>query len=348
MRHACIRPISFEDYERVAALERRAGLVAKADGDWQHLWTGNPVCRQIPEWPRGWVVETAAGEITGAIANIPLEYELGGERLLVATGRGWVVEPAWRNYAIPLLDHYFRQHQVDLYINTTVNSHSGAAFRAFDCVRVPVGEWDWAGFWVADPHGFAAAALRLRPWALNRTAAAVIRLHGATRALPHARMDIESRPAFDSCFEVFWGVLRAAKRDVLLGVRSREMLNWHFGPALASGNAWLAVAGSDAGMRAYAVFLRSDREGITRMRLADYQSLDGAPTVHEMLRWAFDRCRAAGIHVLEVVGQRQRTPFHRRLPYWAFWYKTHRAKLAQKLRAADAWEPSSFDGDATL
>ena len=101
-------------------------------------------------------------------------------------------------------------------------------------------------------------------------------------------------------------------------------------------------------MTAYAVFLRRDYGGVTRMRLADFQSIDPAVTSRELLRWAFARCRAAGIQVLEIVGDGAGAPFRRRLPHWAFYYKTADPALAGILRDPRVWEPSSFDGDASL
>jgi hypothetical protein len=353
VRNASIREASFDDYEQIAALESRSGLHARPRPQWSDLWAANPVYRQLPGWPLGWVLETAERKIAGYVGNVPLHYQLEGQTLLTATARAWTVEPEFRNYALPLLNNYFHQSGVDLYLNTTINANSGGAFMAYDSTPVPAGEWDRAGFWVVGSRAFARNALAIKVPAasavLELPVAAGIALRSAVARMPAPAIDVEERDSFDACFEVFWTALRRAKHNILLGVRSRESLEWHFHHYLARGELWIAVAGGARGMAAYAIFLRRDYQGLTRVRLADFQSLEPSTvTLQEMLRWAHAKCRATGTQVLEVVGNGQHAPFHRRLQHWSYYYKTYRSDLARKLRDPKVWEPSSFDGDGSL
>src|SRR6202453_5525572 len=81
---------------------------------------------------------------------------------------------------------------------------------------------------------------------------------------------------FDDRFDAFWEALRRNKHNVLLAVRSREVLQWHFKAALDQNAAWIYAIESNSGMGAYAVFLSDDYPelGLTRVRLADFQCLD--------------------------------------------------------------------------
>jgi len=110
---------------------------------------------------------------------------------------------------------------------------------------------------------------------------------------------------------------------------------------------------------AYATFLRYDNPaaGLTRMRLIDFQALDGSTALlAPMLAWALERCRREGIHMFECIGFRpekmkvinQLTPYRRKLPCWMFFYRTPHQQLAEKLADPDAWDPSQFDSDASL
>ena len=74
------REATFEDYAQVSALESEYGLQTKSLEEWRHLWIHNPVYRQLPEWPIGWVCENEDDQIVGCIANIPLRYEFGDRR----------------------------------------------------------------------------------------------------------------------------------------------------------------------------------------------------------------------------------------------------------------------------
>ncbi len=41
-------------------------------------------------------------------------------------------------------------------------------------------------------------------------------------------------------------------------------------------------------------------------------------------------------------------PYKRKLPSWLYFYKTRDKNLAEMLRDPNVWDPSQFDGDASL
>ena len=112
-------------------------------------------------------------------------------------------------------------------------------------------------------------------------------------------------------------------------------------------------------LAAYAIFERQDSSafGLRRMRLVDFQSLDGGTALLEpLLCWALRKCRSEGLHMLEVVGRwlekgefiETVAPHRRKLDAWRFIYRANNPNLATTLRDPRAWAPSLFDGDATL
>jgi hypothetical protein len=137
------------------------------------------------------------------------------------------------------------------------------------------------------------------------------------------------------------------------------MLEWHFRYSLHNNRAWIVTAGQDSVFTAYGIFLRQDNPtyGLTRIRLVDFQALDGntAPLI-PMLSWALERCRNEGIDMLESIGFRtdkshvisKIVPYKRKLPSWLYFYKTRDESLAEMLSDPNVWNPSQFDGDASL
>ena len=172
-------------------------------------------------------------------------------------------------------------------------------------------------------------------------------------------MEVDSCTEVDSRFDVFWEALRQMNSQILLAVRTREVLEWHFAYALRNNRAWILTACKGSDLSAYAIFCRYDNQrfGLKRMRLVDFQSLDGTtfPLVN-MLSWALERCRREGIDMLESIGfcARKRkviteaAPYERKLPSWLYYYKTRDKSLAERLSAPRVWDPSQFDGDASL
>lgn len=361
-----LRETRLEDYPAVAALEASQGLKTKPLEEWLRLWTGNPCFARLgPDWPKGWVLENGEGRVVGSIGNLPLPYVFRGRELLVATGRGWAVEEAYRGFALLLMDQYFDQPKVDVFLNTTLNRNAEEAFNTFGSVKVPAGDWSTAAFLVTGARGFAESALRIkaipRPELLRYPAGAALWIHDLVRSRGIPRSGIEVSPAggFDARFDRFWETLSSG-HPALLAVRGSAALNWHFASALARNDLWIFTA-ADAGgeLQAYGIFERRDeiQYRLRRMRLVDFQALS-TPSDYAaaILRRAVTECKERGIHVLENVGCglpgtqvfERCAPHRRKLPAWCYYYRTPNPRLAEQLADPSAWAPSSFDGDSSL
>ena len=226
-----LREVRFEDYPQVAALSSKFDLHTESYPGWTHLWTNNPAYLEIKDkFPMGWVLDNGEGAISGYLGNIPLNYELEGKRLLVAAGRGLVVDTPYRTYSPLLLGTYFQQPNVDLVLSTTVNAQSTPVHGIFQGIPVPVGAWDRTLFWITHYQGFMESFLRKRGGAMAKPLSYPLsvvvflrdrlkkgRFHAnglAATVLPCA--------SFDDRFETFWAALRKKKYNLLLAVRSRR------------------------------------------------------------------------------------------------------------------------------
>ena len=365
-----LRESRFEDYAQIFALTAKFQLQTESYAGWTHLWTNNPAYREIQgKFPLGWVLENADGSICGYLGNIPLQYEFEGKRLLAATTRAWVVDTPYRTYSPLLLGTHLNQSNVDLFLHTTVNAQAAPAYDIFQGIRVPVGAWDRTLFWITNEQGFTESFLRKKRWAMAKalsyplSAGLLLRDQFTRSQFRRNGNNVTVRPcaSFDERFGAFWLALRKKKSNLLLAVRSREVLEWHFKFALLQNAAWIYIVEDNSGLAAYAVFLRQDNPeaGLTRVRLADFQCLEQekAPVLlTAMLQAAVDRCRRESIHMLELIGltpqmekELERTSPHRRaLPNWIYFYKANHPALAERLKNSDVWEPSLFDGDSSL
>jgi hypothetical protein len=164
---------------------------------------------------------------------------------------------------------------------------------------------------------------------------------------------------FDDRFTVFWDRIRQQHPQRLLAVRSREVMEWHFRHALAKKRTWVLTASNGSEISAYAIFCRQDNPGLElqRMRLADFQALPGQTgLLNPMLAEALGICRREGIHMIEAIGfsgDKERAiegarPYFRELASWRYFYRAADQELAASLRKPEAWDPTCFDGDASL
>ncbi len=92
------------------------------------------------------------------------------------------------------------------------------------------------------------------------------------------------------------------------------------------------------------------------MRLVDYQTLEpDVELLPDLLALALARCEAEAICVLDRpgVGLLKMRAFdefarHRRKQSWSFFYRAPDQSLAGALRQPEVWDPSEYDGDASL
>src|ERR1700683_48127 len=359
-----VREASLQDHAQISELEARYGLATKPFDEWKHLWMDNPVYRDLEtHWPIGWVLQDSQERIVGYLGNIPLGYEFEGKSLLAATTRAWVVDEAFRSYSILLLDYFFSQEHVDLYLTTSLNRQAFDGFKVFEPAPVPVGDWDRSRFWVTNSVGFAASMLSFKdmafPKLLSYPLAIPFSVKGkltSKRLRNGNRISVESCPAFDERFEVFWNELKRRRPHVLLGSRTRETLDWHFKHGLLRHDVWIFCVSEGPRLIAYATFYRQDnlQVGLKRVRLADFQSLADDQLLVPMVAYALERRRPSGIHMLEIMGQSpeksqlvaELAPYERKLPSWVVFYKTANPHLGAKLRENKTWDLCWFYGDS--
>jgi hypothetical protein len=135
-------------------------------------------------------------------------------------------------------------------------------------------------------------------------------------------------------------------------------LAWHFAFHLRRGQLWIMTASRNGLLRAYGIFKRQDgADGIRRMQLVDYQSLESEEDLMPtLLQAALSRCRSEGLFALEQVGcgVPKRSSFDTYAPHrhkfqcWRFYYQAADPAIRAELARPEVWDPSTFDGDASF
>lgn len=351
------------DYEPIAALLSRNGLEVKPREEWEHLWINNPVLKKLPNCPIGWVVRNGA-ETVGFLGCIPVSYCFKGREIIGASFHSFCLDASHRGHGLLLLNRLLEcDAAVEYLVGSTANASSSKVLERSGIPRVPTGDWENSAYWITNYAGFLESALAKRSWSkfLAYPGATVLALRDqfAKGRGPRQRHELHTCSGFDQRFAVFWEELKHAYPDRFLATRSREVLDWHFKFALKQDRAWIVTQEDGARIVAYAVFYRHDNPEINlkRIRLVDFQTLHGDRSVLvSILALGLRRCRDEGIHMLEAVGFRPDkqcvidsvAPHRRQLPGWLYYYRTRNQALHQELQDPNVWEPSQFDGDASL
>jgi hypothetical protein len=368
-----LRELTLDDYRQVAALESQNGLGFKSYEQWSHVWVNNPAYQELRgnrgKWTIGWVLENERKHIVGAHGSIPLFYEFKGRRIIAAQGRGWVVDPEYRSYSLWLLLSFFEQENVDLYFDTSAGPEAARADSELGASRVPAGVWNRDAFWITHYRGALSSWLKRKPKKIRALAqplcyplavALFLRDRLAQPSLPanSQGLIIDYCQKFDDRFDEFWEDLKRENPDLLLAVRDRKTLEWHFAYALLQDRLWILTASQESRLAAYAVFMKTEDpdSGMTHMSLVDFQALrKNAVHLLPMVSAALKRCRREKIHLLANIGLsfnesgiNRFAPYQRELNWWRYFYKVADNELAVHLSDPSAWSPTLYDGDASI
>jgi len=361
-----VRLARFEDYDQIIALEATLNPDTLSRDDWRMLWLGNPLWQQVGAWWKiGWVLEIPNGELVGCMGNLPTRYHFRGEHLMAASGRGWIVLPEYRAYgsARRLLEAHLAQPSVDFVLDTSVSPEASERF-GFLAKKVPPADWETVAYFVTGYRAFAARALhKLKvPFAetLAPAGGVVLNLRDTIfgkRFSKHSAFTIEEAGAFDSRFDAFWAELLRQKSETILAARDSATLSWHFAMPMRNSRLWILTASRNRQLRAYAIFERKDTgDELRRMRLVDYQTIEqDVDLLEDLLAAALRRCVAEDVCVLDKsgIGLAKMRAFDESAPYrrkqpWPFWYRVCNSAFADVLLQPQFWEPTEYDGDASI
>jgi hypothetical protein len=364
-----VREAQFSDFEQVCALNLRMGQGPDSIENWQRLWRDNPALDGAKGAPLGWVLESPQ-VIVGFLGSIRLQYQFRGSELRAAATCRFAVDTAYRAFSHLLVVSFFRQKDVDLFLDTTATPAAGKIMTALKASPMPQSDYGTVLFWVLDRHGFAkavsqrigAGALLSHPIVAAGTVA--VGIDQLVRRRPPRAADSRYRlqqggvremgPAFDR----FW---RDCAQDsaTLWAKRSREIMYWHFEPP---GNRRAVVAlGCYSGdeLHGYAIVRHepSGTEPLRRSLVADLVVRHNDPDVtKQLLAAAWRSAKQAGCHVLEMIGfpdpireaARQSKPYTREYPAPPFFFKARDREFQESLLSKAAWYACPFDGDTTL
>jgi hypothetical protein len=364
-----LREAQFDDFANVDDMNRRLGQGADSLENWRRLWRDNPALQSGRASRIGWLLESR-DVVVGFLGSIPLQCSFGGTNLAAAATCRLAVEPAYRSSTPLLVTSFFRQKDVDLFLNTTATPAAGKIVAALRAIPVPQSDYGKVLFWVLRPRKFISGVLRktgIRPGlaALGGSAGAlalasdtVIRRRTPRGDAGKYSVKVINLNELGAEFEYFWEEQEKIPA-LLFAKRSAEIMRWHFQPPGTKKIARVLACYASGRLCGYAVVRHEPpvEESVQRSVIADLMvGSDDPAIVDTLLAAAYQSAKAAGSDVLEVMGfpKKIRTimlkwrPYSRDYPACPYFYKTRDRQLQEKLSTADAWYACPFDGDATL
>jgi hypothetical protein len=357
------RAATVDDYAAVNAVCTRNGLHTRPLKDWKHIWEGCPFRTYFNDFPTGWVLETASGEIVGSFTNIPSLYEWNGQTLRAAIASSWAVDPDYRGSSLALAAQFFRQKGVELLINSTANPTAAPLMNMFKAERIPHHWYNRSWLWVTGYAGFVQNALSRsglpNTGLLEQPLAFAMRARDAVmcRRINSSCREVIAIKNIDERFDRFWEK-RKDKSKELLAYRNRDAMRWRFQSQIESGKVVILAFEDHQDLTGYIVLRRTDpSRSLKRFFVLDLQTLDTGPELTQaLMAGAVRLARNQGVHWIELMGFNNRKrdalvklgPYTLKNPGWRFFYRAQNAELRSALRVNENWEPSPFDGDEAI
>jgi hypothetical protein len=361
-----VREATINDYHTIIEVCDRNGLNLKMpQKKWIDFWNLNPYIEKNPGFSIGWILITDNQLAVGVLINIPIVYELNGDKLLGVAGSSWAVDTQYRKASFLLIMKYFQQKNVDFFINSTSNNASGPVFKAFKAQRVPCLSYDQVLLWIIDHISFAKSVLLKKRIPLVDTLKypvgwilwCVDKLFGYN-CESRISTKIVRLNEFDDRFDVFWGKLRK-KENRLLATRDQVTLSWHFHVARSKEEVIILTYLDHDEIVGYLILTMEDNKEINlkRFRIVDLQMLvEKSDRIKDLIIAALQYSKKSGASIVECIGfsgmkreSLEQLSFHRRtLAPFPFYFKTGSGVDKATLNNPALWDPCSYDGDTSL
>jgi len=354
-----VRPATFDDGEAIGRLHERNGLGQLDATAWRKSYETHPFPQEFPEFPLGWVLETENGAIAGSLGNVPMLYDLGGRKLRAAIASAWAVDAEYRGKSLHLLNSFYKQKGVELWLNGSANPATSQVLTAIKMPRMPIPDYAVPCFWAVRPRAFAKAALERRS-----TPAAALLAYPAGLALlardiflrsgrGRIHSNVQRVTGFDERFDRHWQKL-CQGTPRLRAYRDRAALEWRFGPALRQGHTAILTARQGEELLGYTVLTRREGSelGMDLFDVVDLQAAGDNPAVlRDLLLGAFQLARKEGADAVKLMTgtpakrapAEALRPYTYQLPLWQLYYKASTPELTTELGKAEAWDFSLFD-----
>jgi hypothetical protein len=334
-----------------------------------HKWLNNPARTAAHVF--GWVMESPEGGIVGFVGQVPMRIKIAEQEIVGASGSGFSVLPAYRNYSLLLSKQLLDWGSKHFLLNTTANEISSVLNEAMGMNPIPVKDFSQQLLWLLRPEVAAKEAIRRSRFkgltGLTEQFPGAYLLQGIARVWFHrhrrlrfacSKLSIEPVVSFTDEFNELW---EKNKNDYnVTTVRDREFLTWrHFQVTNLVGRTFVFACRDRGQLRGYiALQARSPESGYIpgHYVVTDlFYERSRKDVLHNLMNHAFEFAEAKGCSIFHVSGYsndvidelKTQRPYIRRDKLCPCWYKS-RADFESTLGEEKRWWPSGADGDSNL
>ena len=132
-----LREVTFEDYTKIKKLVTKSKKNIQDYESWKKIWSTNPLLKKGYKIPLGWIIEKNQ-EVVGYLGNFPKVLKHNDKEYLASCITTWVVDDQYRSVSILLINQFFNQKEIDIFICTTAKSAVNKIWKALGAMEMPL------------------------------------------------------------------------------------------------------------------------------------------------------------------------------------------------------------------
>ena len=362
-----IREIQTEDYPQIRELHIKYNLKILDKVEWINFWSRNPCIQDSKDsLPLGWILEENK-RIVGYLGNIPKEYYYKNKKFVIACSHAWIAEDKYRLEAFSLLNSFFSQKNIDIFMVTSANNISAKIFTRYNAKKIPLQNYQNSMFVILDLEKLIYSFLKYKRLPFEKMIgklvfylASIIFYKKLTfwKKINKSKK-VELSKIIDGEFDEFWHSYKLNFQDKFLQSRTSNWIKWHMQNKIENGKAWIMSVRENNKILGYAICSErnNDKIKLRRIALIDLVSLEDNQEVYiSLIKDCISEAKERGYHIFEIIGFKNLKrkifsnfkTFNRKLPGFPFYYKSRNYIHDNFLKLGETWDPSLIDGDSFL
>ena len=367
-----IREMKFSDYKQISKIAIQNNLKIYKYDDWKSLWSKNPFyIKKNRNWSKGWVIEID-NKIIGFLGNFPMLYYIFGKKYVTAVSTCWIVKKRFRKYSALLINEYFKQKNIDIFLTTTASITTGLFYKAYGGQNILSTEYKEDLLFIFKLDKVLLAFLNkinfskkkiyilkyifffLRPITFIPSLLINLYYFILTKRIKKKFLIYNS---FNKEFNLLWDDLKKKNKTFNL-IRNKEWLNYHFEHYRKSNKIFIIVNKTRGKILSYCILIEkiNIKLNIKKLCLVDFLSLKQNNDCIDLIKYCIKFANLNNYDYLEIIGFNANKrkiiknfhPFVRRFKQSRFCYVAKNQFLKKKLINTKNLDFSMIDGDSII
>lgn len=358
-----IREVEFSDYSQIKKLHKKYNLKILNGGDWINFWQNNPLSKnEKNKYAIGWVL-IKNQIIVGYLGNIVENYMFKNRILKVACSTSWLVEKKFKLESFGLINCFFKQKNIDVFITTTPNEVSKKIFARYGAKKIPLKYFNQNSFIVLNIKNFIKSYLTYKKFKFSRVFSPIIFV--IFSLFLKKKINFWKKFKLDDKFVLHFQ-LEQIHQDFLKGYKlkntkfiqskSIDVLNWKLNyltkPLIISYY-------DDKKIKGFAICCEknNDKYLLKRLTILDLIVIDDDEKIYfSLINKCIKESYERGYSVIDMLGTNENKmqmfskfkTFKRNIDNFTLYYYAPNKELSSFLDDNNLWDTSMLDGDYFL